>query len=418
VTPSPKESAVASRTRDLAEQRTLLRWYELARSFDPKLEVAHFLREPTRTLRYARKAARGVRRYGSLLKSVSGRELRSPFRHYWGLYRRFGHTIDDYFRYRLHDETDPLAAAMFLPERRLLTINAGGYRQLGVDYETLTDKGRFEEICHEHGFPAIQTIALVERGGVRWGRGRTDRGLPGIDLISKPVDRKHGAGIRLWRWDRGAYVDASGHRLAANVLLDRLIDDSRSGRLLIQPRVRPIESLASLARDGLCTARVVTSRPRSGTPGVQIAVLKMPTGSRLADNFAAGGIAAPVNLESGVIGAAVSKSVDGMVQGQVFGTHPDTGAPIAGSRIPDWDMTKKLCIAAHDRLREFHSIGWDVAITDRGPLLVEGNEDPDPVVVQQPGLEPLGRTNLIEHIMTFFDDLSTAHGLRAAPVHR
>ena len=128
----------------------------------------------------------------------------------------------------------------------------------------------------------------------------------------------------------------------------------------------------------------------------------MPVGSRVADNFAHGGIAAPVKIATGEVGAAVSKSVAGMVRGDSFPTHPDTGRPIAGLRLPNWQEVLDLCVRAHARFSEFHSIGWDVAIAEDGPILIEGNENWDPVVSQQPGRNPVGLDPLIDHMVSFF----------------
>ena len=44
-----------------------------------------------------------------------------------------------------------------------------------------------------------------------------------------------------------------------------------------------------------------------------------------------------------------------------------------------------------------------MAIMPDGPVLLEGNHDWDPIVAQQPGLSPLGKTGLIDHMLSFFD---------------
>ena len=385
-----------------ANQASLLRWYGLARSFDPKRSTEQLIRDPTRTLRYARKALRGNRRYGRLLESVSGTTPRRPFRHYWGLFRRFGHTIDDYYRYRLHDLASDLEAAAFLCERPLVLLREGAYKHLGVEFRRLLDKARFADTCREHRLPVIPTIAEIEQGRVIWGQGGVDQGLPAADLITKPRDGMWGEGVCRWSWESCAYVNPRGERLSSDSLLDRLSEESRNSPMMVQPRMQNAEPLSSLVDGGLCTVRIVTSRSCDGAPEPQVATLKMPTGSKVVDNFANDGIAAPVEIESGNVGPAVSKSVEAMIRRESFTHHPDTRRPIAGLRLPAWRQTLDLCLEAHRRFPEFQSIGWDVAIAIDGPVLVEGNHGWDPIVVQQPGLNPLGNTKLIDHMISFF----------------
>lgn len=399
----PEDSLARTGAAGTTEQTRLLRWYSLASRFDPKLRPVNVLRDPTRLLRYARLARRGIRHYEPLLESVSGKRGRRRFSHYLRLFRRYGYSIDEYYRYELYKTSSDFEAAAYLGERRLAGLYYAAYEYLGIDVRALLDKVGFARACLEYGLPAVPTIAEVVQGRVIWGPGRSEERLPKADLITKPRDTKCGDGVCRWIWSSAGYLGASGKRVSPDALLDRLGEQSRSAPMMIQPRIQNAEPLRSLADGGLCTLRVVTSRPYDGVPEPQAVVLKMPTGSNVADNFANEGVAAPVGIESGQVGAAVSKSVEGMIKGETFSHHPDTNAPIAGLRLPDWKSTRDICVEAHSRFHAFHSIGWDVAITPDGPVLLEGNHDWDPIVAQQPGLSPLGKTGLIDHMLSFFD---------------
>ena len=63
--------------------------------------------------------------------------------------------------------------------------------------------------------------------------------------------------------------------------------------------------------------------------------------------------------------------------------HPDTGAAIEGRAVPLWGEAKALAIAAHREFNDRIAIGWDVAILDDGPILVEGNGNPDLDILQR-----------------------------------
>ena len=48
-----------------------------------------------------------------------------------------------------------------------------------------------------------------------------------------------------------------------------------------------------------------------------------------------------------------------------------------GREIPYWEKVLELCQQAAAIIPEIAFIGWDVAITPSGPILIEGNHDPD-----------------------------------------
>ena len=58
--------------------------------------------------------------------------------------------------------------------------------------------------------------------------------------------------------------------------------------------------------------------------------------------------------------------------------HPETGNAFADLVLPDWSDAKALALRAHRAIPGLDAIGWDMAFTERGPLLLEGNAWWDP----------------------------------------
>ena len=56
--------------------------------------------------------------------------------------------------------------------------------------------------------------------------------------------------------------------------------------------------------------------------------------------------------------------------------HPVTDATIQGRTMPCWTETLALAQAAHAVFPEFGVCGWDIAITQEGPVIVECNDNP------------------------------------------
>merc|ERR1719262_273888 len=54
--------------------------------------------------------------------------------------------------------------------------------------------------------------------------------------------------------------------------------------------------------------------------------------------------------------------------------HPDNNVKITGRRVPDIKILKDLCVTAHSKMMpDVTMAGWDVALTTKGPLLLEAN---------------------------------------------
>lgn len=101
------------------------------------------------------------------------------------------------------------------------------------------------------------------------------------------------------------------------------------------------------------------------------------------DNWAAGGIAAPINVEDGRIGRACRKPRTGTIQWLT--THPDTNAPIEGVKVPHWQMITQGLIKATESYPGVSGSGWDVIATDNGFTVIEGNNFPTLLMLQLGG---------------------------------
>ena len=59
-------------------------------------------------------------------------------------------------------------------------------------------------------------------------------------------------------------------------------------------------------------------------------------------------------------------------------THPLTGGRIAGRVLPHWQEAVDLAIRAHAAFSEWAVIGWDIAWTPDGPVLLEKIDQREP----------------------------------------
>jgi hypothetical protein len=62
--------------------------------------------------------------------------------------------------------------------------------------------------------------------------------------------------------------------------------------------------------------------------------------------------------------------------GNVYTNHPITKANLVGIEIPYWKEIITMLRKAAAEIPQVGYVGWDIAITSKGPVLIEGNTTP------------------------------------------
>ena len=110
-----------------------------------------------------------------------------------------------------------------------------------------------------------------------------------------------------------------------------------------------------------------------------------------------------VDIATGRLSPARAYRIPDLIRRVEHARHPTTGAPIAGGLLPRWNDVIQLGVRAHLDFGGFHSIGWDIAICEDGPVLIEGNHDWGARIIQMQGPTPLGWTRLPDDIRSCFE---------------
>lgn len=120
----------------------------------------------------------------------------------------------------------------------------------------------------------------------------------------------------------------------------------------------------------LCTTSVNTLRIITFFDGAHVHVLanvlKMGNGGAI-DNFSHGGMYTMLDDE----GVAHYAAFDG--ENRTFVTHPVTGTSIVGFQVPLFDEVLAFVDTLARVVPQIPYVGWDIAITPSGPVVIEGN---------------------------------------------
>lgn len=272
-------------------------------------------------------------------------------------------------------------------KRQLRRINPPGYRKL-VD-----DKLSFFEHSRRHALSTVPVLAAV-------GEGVSESPLCGNDpskwielladaparIFIKLVDGSGGVDAfiaerereGIWKFEKqqGSIIDL--HDLCIAQL---------SGRAgwIVQPFVMNTPDLQALTFPGaLATVRAVTVLDAAG-PDLLFAVLRLPVAPNQVDNFAhgcSGNLVAPIDLETGILGPGRCSASRSWPVMREVAIHPDSRESISGFPLPLWPELKRLVLGAQATLPELPSLGWDIAITSNGPIIIEANAQYDIDLVQ------------------------------------
>lgn len=132
------------------------------------------------------------------------------------------------------------------------------------------------------------------------------------------------------------------------------------------------------------TVRMVTIT-KNEKVNVVFCSIRIGAGDTIVDNLNSGGMAALVDDKSGVITTYAADK-----NGVTYEKHPDTNTIIKGFEIPYFKEGRELVEKAALRVSEIGYVGWDLAFTENGPLLIEGNHFPGHDIYQMPALTENG----------------------------
>lgn len=86
-------------------------------------------------------------------------------------------------------------------------------------------------------------------------------------------------------------------------------------------------------------------------------------------------------IESGIVSTDARN-----IKGELFSEHPVSKIKFKGFEVPYWNEVLSMCEKAARRIPQVGYIGWDVAISPDGPVIIEGNTTPGYKFFQLSGL--------------------------------
>lgn len=176
-------------------------------------------------------------------------------------------------------------------------------------------------------------------------------------IIVKTIDGTGGFGVEKIETNKNTN---------ANKLYDELIQKEQ---FLVEECIKQHKDMSKLAQKSVNTLRIVTITKNNKTH-VMLKVIRFGNGINAVDNFHSGGMYTIFD-DNGII---TKPAVDR--EGIVHTIHPVTKTKIEGFKIPYYKEAIELAIKASKVIPQLGYVGFDIAISENGPVIVEGNELP------------------------------------------
>ncbi len=239
-------------------------------------------------------------------------------------------------------------------------------------YPLVDDKLYTKQLAKKAGIPVPELYHVIEFYG-------QIKAVPTFltdyqDFVIKPAKGSHGDGILVFSGQRKQkYRKISGTFLTQEELLYHISNiisgvyslGGQSDKAMIEYRIEFDPIFADISYLGAPDIRIIVFL---GVP--VMAMVRLPT--RVSDGKA--------NLHQGAIGVgldiASGKTLSAVWYNEIIEEHPDTGNPVAGLQLPNWNRLLELAAQCYE-LTGLGYLGVDFVLDkEKGPMLLEINARP------------------------------------------
>ncbi len=249
----------------------------------------------------------------------------------------------------------------------------------------------FDRLCRGAALPVPRFYGLFDPVS-----GRADDGTPlrngkdiarliqnaGLtDVVMKPLEGSKGLSVLPLRIEQGRFVSMAGRDYTPDELAQRLASEEMLSRtypgqgrpprgFVFQERLQNHPEMSDLVGTTLLSIRFTTFLDLRGDIEILTGILKLPGRDCGVDNLSQGALAVHVDLETGALGEGRFYQ---RAPCRSFRTHPESGVPFFGRKLPLWKEACELALRAAAAFPMVHVLGWDIAITPDGPTIIEAN---------------------------------------------
>lgn len=277
---------------------------------------------------------------------------------YLFLLHQKGNNIDDYLTIKeystIHNKFDPAY-----------------YRPL------LEDKIIFDRYIKSFKIPSPELIGIIEKGDLLW---INDGELSTLDRMLDVPMHSFCKLATSWGGKDIYRIDINNKKLSINgqvSSIETLRVQLGKGKYILQKAITQHKKLQQLNPSCVNTIRIYTKREQPAPRYIK-SFLRLGVNGSIVDNVSGDNLAIGIKKNHCLAERAYQR-----LDPPVWLTHhPDSGVSFSDYILPFHEEAIRLCCKAHRYFSDFLIIGWDVAIEENGPIILEGNPAPNLSVIQ------------------------------------
>lgn len=196
-----------------------------------------------------------------------------------------------------------------------------------------------------------------------------------MPFVIKATESSHGEGVYVIE-----SVTSDNNDIYLNLINGKKIGLSEvlsyKDELIVESLIKQTKQFSGFNQTSVNTVRFMTTLYPNGEAKVIATFMKIGRNGAYVDNAGAGGnIDANVDVETGEINKVITFS--GFRNTCKTECHPDSGMKLEGTIIENWEAIKAKVISYQKAFPFVKAAGWDIAITDEGPIVIEVNDSWD-----------------------------------------
>lgn len=317
------------------------------------------------------------------LKASDKKPIPQQVSEIYRLYTLYGYLPYQYLKHSLYLKRYGKEIYRYFPAE-LLHI-ARDTANAAADPAVVEDKLLFEATIRAAGLGTTNTLFRLRRDAISDMAGKPVshadfvRAIDTMNLpdgiIVKPLTGGSGSAVFKLRTRDGRLLHKD--EVLDQARFNHLVFNTNNGfhwtDFIVQETIDQHPELSRFNPTSVNTVRIDTFVDAAGTVHFNTAALKVGMPGSIIDNSGIGGYMIAVDIETGRLMTGAKR--EPKYGGQYYDIRSTFGIDPATFTMPLWRDVREAVRRAAQTLAPFRSLGWDVAITPSGPLIIEANAD-------------------------------------------
>ena len=191
------------------------------------------------------------------------------------------------------------------------------------------------------------------------------------EFCIKPTTGTGGIFVNTYTKTDDGIIDGFGEFKTEQAIYENIMNNKRYDSFIVQERLKNHPYLSKIhLSENLHTLRIITLVNSSGQCRILHGHINIATGQEIASQHGSLKISISLNDGSLEYGVFIDKKNGGFKK---VNEHPETGQDFREFKLPLWEQVISLSKEAALKFLPLRTLGWDIAITEKGVLILETN---------------------------------------------